>query len=123
METIYQTLTATPEVLVTYNPKSKETLNYERVTHDHNGTLIDDNLIANAYNIYIKNNGYYYRAVFHDNVINLNNFIDRSNEYGLNITDLLKYVIKLAYNLSPIQEGFREPLKIKIPSGRFKIKD
>jgi hypothetical protein len=123
METIYQTLTATPEVLVTYNPKSKETLNYERVTHDHNGTLIDDNLIANAYNIYIKNNGYYYRAVFHDNVINLNNFIDRSNEYGLDITELLKYVIKLAYNLSPIQEGFREPLKIKIPSGRFKIKD
>ncbi|WP_449388849.1 hypothetical protein [Chryseobacterium lineare] len=123
METIYQTLTATPEVLVTYNPKSKETLNYERVTHDHNGTLIDDNLIANAYNIYIKNNGYYYRAVFHDNVINLNNFIDRSNEYGLNITSLLKYVIKLAYNLSLIQEGYREPLKIKIPTGRFTVDD
>ncbi|MFN4364634.1 hypothetical protein [Chryseobacterium hispalense] len=124
METIYQTLTATPEVLVTYNPRSKETLNYERVTHDHNGTLIDDNLItANANNIYIKNNGYYYRAVFHDNVINLNNFIDRSNVNGLDITDLLKYVIKLAYNLSAIQQDFREPLKIKIPSGRFKIKD
>lgn len=121
METIYQTLTATPEVLVTYNPRSKETLNYERVTHDHNGTLIDDNLVAHAYNIYIKNNGYYYRAVFHDNVINLNNFIDRNAANGLDITDLLKYVIKLAYNLSETQSGWREPLKIKIPTGKFKI--
>ncbi|WP_374460547.1 hypothetical protein [Chryseobacterium taeanense] len=124
METIYQTLTATPEVLVTYNPRSKETLNYERVTHDHNGALIDDNLIAaNGNNIYIKNNGYYYRAVFHDNVINLNNFIDRNAANGLDITNLIKYVIKLAYNLSPVSSTWREPLKIKIPTGSFIIDD
>ncbi|MFC3160003.1 hypothetical protein SAMN05443633_11661 [Chryseobacterium arachidis] len=124
METIYTTTSATPKVLVTHNPKSREILNYEQVTTDHNGTLIDDSFFnTEKYGIYIKDeylDETYYKAVFHDNVINLNHFINRNDINGTpNITALVRYAIEIAYQLSENHIGFREPLKIKIPSGRF----
>ncbi|UFH30558.1 hypothetical protein LNP04_11275 [Chryseobacterium sp. C-71] len=124
METIYTT-TTTPKVLVTHNSLSKEILNYVEVTENYDGSPISStfNGIGKIYTQDPTSNKYY-RAVFHDNVINLNNFIDRSANNGIpNITELLKFVIKIAYKASSTNEGFREPLKIKIPSGRFKITD
>lgn len=125
METIFTTTLSTPKVLVTHNPLSKEILNYEEVIKDHNGVDIDDthfNCIKIG-GIYQKDNNKFYRAVFHDKVINLNNFIDRSSNNGTpDITKLLQFVIKMAYQLSAVHnDTFREPLKIKIPTGRFLV--
>ncbi len=129
METIFTTSSSSPKVLVTHNPRSKEILNYEQVMYDHNGVLIDDSYFINEerFGIYIKDevqNGTYYRAVFHDNVINLNNFIDRNSDNGNpDITKLLKNVIKIAHQLTPVTNSWRETLKIKIPTGRFYVTD
>ncbi|MCW3160701.1 hypothetical protein [Chryseobacterium oryctis] len=121
METIYTTTSATPKVLVTHNPNSKEILNYELVTKNLDGQDITDLWIdENNYKIYIKDGSYYYKAVFHDNVINLNNFIDRNYP---DITKLLQFVIKMAYQLSQTTNGWKEPLKIKIPTGKFLVTD